>query len=59
MSAIAYRIEDAAAMCAVSEKRVRQAVKDGELIASYPDSQPRFSHDELRDWVASWDRRPA
>jgi len=55
---IAYRIAEAAEACAVSEKRIRKAVKDGELIPSYPDSQPRFSRAELEDWVASWSREP-
>ena len=53
---LAYTIQEAAASCGVSEKTIRRAMANGDLIAKYPTSRPVIPADELRDWI---DRAPS
>lgn len=50
----AYTPTNAAIYAGVSLRRVQIATKDEELEASYPDTEPRYTQQQLDDWIADW-----
>lgn len=50
---VAYSIKDAAAAAGISERTIRQAIKDGDLVANYPTSHAVILRDELEAWIRS------
>lgn len=55
---IAYTRREAAKAVGLSESTVSTAVQDGSLIASYYNSKPLFTPEELRRWVSSLPEYP-
>lgn len=52
---IAYNVTKAAEQAGVSVDVIRQAIKNGDLIARYPTSRPVIQRSELEEWL---DTRP-
>lgn len=50
---IAYTYEQAAEQVGYSERTIRQAVKDGNLRASFANTKGVIQHEELVEWVKS------
>jgi excisionase family DNA binding protein len=53
---IAYSYAEAAEAVGLSERTIRRAVADGELVSHIRKGQstPRVLHDDLVAWVESW-----
>lgn len=50
---LAYTYVEAAEACGVGETRIKEAVRNGELVARYPSSRPVITRDELDEWLRS------
>lgn len=50
----AFRIPAAAAYCEVGERRIREAIRAGDLRPVYVDSDQRLTRRELDEWIESW-----
>jgi excisionase family DNA binding protein len=51
-------LKEVAVACQLSEKAVRRAIDDGELVAIKLRSRVRISPDDFHDWIAGQLRRP-
>lgn len=58
MQKIAYTYEQAADQVGYSERTIRQAVKDGNLIARFANSKGVIEHEELLAWVKALPTEP-
>ena len=52
-------VPEAASLCGLTEKTIRQAIRQGELIACYAyTSTVRIRRRDLDDWISSLPERP-
>jgi excisionase family DNA binding protein len=51
-------VKEVAVACQLSEKAVRRAIDDGELVAIKLRSRVRVSPDAFQEWIAGQPRRP-
>lgn len=59
-AAIAYDVAAAAALVGLSYDSLNKAIKDGDLVAKYPNSKPLIGREELKRWFdALPDEKPA
>lgn len=54
----AYTYDELAAVVGMSRRTLFNKVRAGELIPTYPTSEPRFSAQEVDRWIASWPAEP-
>lgn len=53
LAAVSYDLTGAVAASGISDRSIRQAIKDGELIAHYLGSKPLIRAVDLDEWVQS------
>jgi Helix-turn-helix domain len=58
--AILVDVDDAAAMLSMTPRRLLRLVREGRVpVVNAGDGEPRFSPDELREWVKSLSKQEA
>jgi hypothetical protein len=51
MSKLAYSLEEAEAATGYSQRTIRRAISDNQLVARYANSKPVITADELKAWL--------
>lgn len=53
LAAVSYNLAGAVAASGISDKTIRQAIKDGNLVAHYVGTKPVIYALDLADWIQS------
>lgn len=58
LAAVSYNLAGAVAATGISDRTIRQAIKDGVLVAHYVGSKPFLRALDLDDWIESLPTEP-